>query len=560
MGKAASIQFDSRKSYSAAQGNEPERRGWNEETYRLKNLDQNNRYDWSRHHLNFEVTKGGKVITLGSHETALSSRLYDRLHELGWKEYKQGADNAPNCIIDLVFSGDRDIMRKMAFGNQNICYDLSRKNIGIQRMPEIEKWAIDTYNWCCRKYGEENVIGFQVHLDETNPHAQVQVIPVAKKKQRGRLKFGEERMTKDTVSYYGLVGDTRKERNAYLENLHTEYHLQVGYKYGLERGKFYADLTEEEKKRRKKGHLSKEDLDRENKQQKLLKDQKLSIDENSKTLDELNMQIKRTETKIKSLSTMVHNLEQVQQQLEPMTQEHDELSAKLKQRMAQLESAKNNLADLEVEKDRLLNDIVGLQQEKDTTEEKLKTVENKIKERKQELERIEDKIEELLDQKAEVRHEYDDILRAINRERNKLDEMSVTRFVEEAQAQGWREFATEVQQRFGNIDDYRQSLSGEEKEWFENFYDSFLDGSVIEDAAQRGAEIIAVTAALYMGSVEQAINFAETRGGGGTSPDNNWGRRPDEDDDTFRGRCFLMARKMMRPPRRSQQQSRGPKR
>ena len=142
-------------------------------------------------------------------------------------------------------------MRKMAFGEQDVPYDLSRKNINVKRMPEIEKWAIDTYNWCCRKYGEENVVGFQVHLDETNPHAQAQVIPVAKKKQRGRLKFGEERMTKDTVSYYGLVGDTRKERNAYLENLHTEYHLQVGYKYGLERGKFYADLTDEEKKRRK---------------------------------------------------------------------------------------------------------------------------------------------------------------------------------------------------------------------------------------------------------------------------------------------------------------------
>ena len=257
---------------------------------------------------------------------------------------------------------------------------------------------------------------------------------------------------------------------------------------------------------------------------------------------------------------MVQNLEQVQRQLEPMTQKYDELSAKLKQRMIQLECAKNDMADLEVEKDRLLNDIVGIQQDKDTTEEMLKTVDNKIKERKQELERIKDEIEELLDEKAEARHKYDDILRAINREQNKLDEMSGTRFIEEAQAQGWREFATEVQQRFGNIDDYRQSLSGEEKEWFENFYDSFLDGSVIEDAAQRGAEIIAVTAALYMGSVEQAINFAETRGGGGTSPDNNWGRRPDEDDDTFRGRCFLMARKMMRPPRRSQQQSRGPKR
>ena len=80
------------------------------------------------------------------------------------------------------------------------------------------------------------------------------------------------------------------------------------------------------------------------------------------------------------------------------------------------------------------------------------------------------------------------------------------------------------------------------------FYDDFISGSILEDAAERGAEIIAVSAALYMGSIEQAMNFAQSRGGGGSTPGTDWGRKPDEDDESFRSRCFHMARMMMRPP------------
>ena len=544
MAKAASIQHDGRKSYTAAQGNEPERRGWNEDTYRVKNLDSNNHYDWSRHNLNFEVTTGGKITALGSHSTPLTNRLYDRLHELGWKEYKQGADNAPNCIIDLVFSGDRDIMRRMAFAEQDVCYDLSRKNTNVQRMPEIEKWAIDTYNWCCRRYGAENVIGFQVHLDETNPHAQAQVIPVAEMKQRGRVKPGEERKKKATVSYYGVVGMTREDRKNYMESLHTDYHLQVGYKYGLERGKFFADLTEEEKKRRKKGHLDKEDLDRENKQQALLKQQEKIIGENAMTLAELNRQIKSAETKIKGLNTMINNLEMYQQQLEPMTQEYEELAAKLQKRQLQLDSAKNELAKLEDEKDQMLSNIVEFVEEK--------------KQEKMELEKVKDDIEGLLDRKAKAQHQYDDIRRAINRDKPTLE----GRVIRDFQAMGWQIAVAESKATLDILDDYARSLSQRPmaQYQFNQATEMAFVGNILGEMATRGNEIAAVAGALYLGFVDNAIEFSQTHGGGGSSPDDDWGRKPGEDDEAFKTRCFGMARLMMRPAGKSQQQSRGPKR
>ncbi len=57
-----------KKSFSAQMGNEAERRDWDEKRYHSKNAEteKNNHYNFSRKHLNFEITKGCKVMPLGS--------------------------------------------------------------------------------------------------------------------------------------------------------------------------------------------------------------------------------------------------------------------------------------------------------------------------------------------------------------------------------------------------------------------------------------------------------------------------------------------------------------
>ena len=51
----------------------------------------------------------------------------------------------------------------------------------------IYDWALDTYRFACEKWGEENVIGFDVHCDETSIHANVQTVPVEQVRKRGRI-------------------------------------------------------------------------------------------------------------------------------------------------------------------------------------------------------------------------------------------------------------------------------------------------------------------------------------------------------------------------------------
>ncbi len=280
-----------KKSFSAQVGNEAERRGWDENVYRLKNADRdkNNHYNFSRKDLNFEIFKGGKVVPLGSNSIPLHECVQARLDELGFKPYMdakhpdQVSKNSPNCTVGMIFSGDHDVLQRLAFGGQNIDTanpDADHSHITLQL--GIYQWAKDTYDFACRKWGEENIISFAVHCDETSIHAHVQTIPVEKVKKRGRIgskyvnknnpdivlstkewralpKEERDNYTKQTaskdsveqVSYAKVWGETRKAKSEYLSQLHTDYHKEVGCKYGLARGIPYNELSEEEKRGRK---------------------------------------------------------------------------------------------------------------------------------------------------------------------------------------------------------------------------------------------------------------------------------------------------------------------
>ena len=275
------------KSFSAAEGYEPERRGWDENTYRLKNQDTNNHYDFSRNHLNFEINGKGEIVSLGSNPVPLHERLQKRLDELGFKPYKDkdnplgNSDNSPNCTVGIIVSGDHRVLTRLAFGDQDVDFTLQKSNAHIVLKQGIKDWAMDTYHWACDRWGAENIIGFDVHLDETTPHIQIQTIPVAKTKARGRAsikyvhkddkskalsqkewkKLPEEirgdfvrtvveRREKECVSYARVWGEDKYAVGRTYYQMHTDYYNEVGHKYGLERGDNISMLPSEERRER----------------------------------------------------------------------------------------------------------------------------------------------------------------------------------------------------------------------------------------------------------------------------------------------------------------------
>ena len=255
------------KSFGTAEANENERH-WNDDKIDRKNQDSTNHYDKTRMKLNFEIGPDGKVHPLGYQEKSLEVRLQERLTELGWKPFKPDSKIQPNCCAKFIFGGNHDRTLEMAFETQTVNLEKGADNSHLQRCPEIEQWAKDVYDWCAKRYGQENIIGFQVHLDESSPHIHALIVPVGQRAKSGR----------ECVMWSAKFGKTRYEYGQILREMHTSLYDEVGSKYGLERG----DSIEG----RNVSHLSKRDYIR-----------KLSKD------------AKQAEKAVKGLQTMIRKLE-----------------------------------------------------------------------------------------------------------------------------------------------------------------------------------------------------------------------------------------------------------
>lgn len=253
----------------------------------MKNQDKNNHYDFSRKQLNFEINSKGQIVPLGSNPVPLHERLKQRLDELGFKPYKDknnplgNPDNSPNCTVGIIVSGDHDVLARLAFGDQDVDYTIRRSNAGIRLQQGIKDWAMDTYQWACRRWGAENIIAFDVHNDETTPHIHIQTIPVARTKARGRasvkyvrkddktkvlsqkewkklpeklraeyIRTEQERREKESVSYARVWGEDKYAVGRTYHQMHTDYYNEVGRKYGLERGEDISILPVEERRGR----------------------------------------------------------------------------------------------------------------------------------------------------------------------------------------------------------------------------------------------------------------------------------------------------------------------
>ena len=241
------------------------REGWTEETYQKKNQEMGNHYNFSRSSRNFELTQGGHFAFLSdSRHVPIKQRLDARLSELGFHYYKEDSKNAPYSCVDIVVGG----------GHNRMCE--------IDRNLKIGQWALDNYNFFADKFGEDNIISFCVHMDETTPHAHVLAIPTALKKQRGRIKSGAARKEKEVVSFKAHFGDLSKanSRKAAFQRWHDDYYNEVGKKWGFERGRDLDSMSPEE--RAEHQHLHKNDLGMRNRLRAEIK----ALQEYSKLLSE----------------------------------------------------------------------------------------------------------------------------------------------------------------------------------------------------------------------------------------------------------------------------------
>lgn len=490
------------KSFGTAEANENERH-WNDDKIDRKNQDPTNHYDKTRMKLNFEIGLDGKVHPLGYQEKSLEVRLQERLTELGWKPFKLDSKIQPNCCAKFIFGGNHDRTLEMAFGPQTVNLDKGADNSHLQRCPEIEQWAKDVYDWCTKRYGQENIIGFQVHLDESSPHIHALIVPVGQRAKSGR----------ECVMWSAKFGKSRYEYGHILREMHTSLYEEVGSKYGLERG----DSIEG----RNVNHLSKRDYIR-----------KLSKD------------AKQAEKAVKGLQSMIRHLE-----------------SKILSYNQQLEKAEQELASGKVTLDRYESQKTDIQKLIAEYQNKLEEKAGKLHAKEQELEQLTKDAAKARSVVQPFRnHKVDFTPPRITEKvplfgtgkwverQNQHIEKSFTEIVRKIESLYRNDAAKQVanaQQNiladFGELFQLRNDVKSltENNDNLKSTLETILDQ--LANPSLR-TKIFTIADAL-IGGTPIAVSPG---GGGGSTSDLPWdGRRPDEEEEAYRRRCLLHASRMV---------------
>lgn len=353
------MDFKPVKSVDANVSNEHQR-NWSNELFERKAKNPDHNYDRSRTALNFQVGPGGVITAVDK-----SRRIGDRVEEIIKKHLRPDArvTTISNRAVMVVFGGNRERMREMAFGSQDF-HEHEETNGHLIRKPEIERWAKDIYGFVCREFGEENVASFIVHLDETGPHAHCVFVPLTAD---GRL-----------CSKEVLGGKNKIEVQQHMRDLHTRL-AEVSRKYGLDRG---DDIQVTSARHRSTAEYNR-DLHRENAQLGTL------ISEKSGQLSQLEDQIKKAETRVKGLTTMIANLESQEAEL------NDEI-ARLE---SDIENCSGDVSELRCR-------IASLESQLESTGQKLADKRDKLKTADRQLTELLDELDSLSEKRDNAQSEY----------------------------------------------------------------------------------------------------------------------------------------------------------
>ena len=238
-------------------------------------------------------------------------------------------------------------MRKLAFGDQKVNYEagFSEDNINLKRMPEIEEWTKDIYAFMSDRYGEENIIGFYVHLDETAPHIHCTMMPI----RDGKFAFRDI-----------FAGANKYEFSARMRELHSAL-ATVNERWGLNRGNAIASDGSTR-------HVSTEEYRR------MLTEWSVNtlsdLEDKQRKIDELRKQIAIAQRRVKGLTTMIENL----------SAERIRIEAEIAALNAQLTTDKENHEAILCQISKLKDKLTTTQQKLADKEEKLRDADHTLAE------------------------------------------------------------------------------------------------------------------------------------------------------------------------------------
>ena len=480
----------SKERISGAESNEQQRK-WSKDFLQKKADHPLKNYDPTRTHLNFEVTRGGKIQAIDT-SMSIDEKMNKILQERGIKNpnERENAKRKNRIIAQIILGGNRQRMRELAFGAQLVVYSKGANNSHITRSKDIEKWAVDVYKSVAKHFGEENIISFYVHLDELNPHIHCTLLPIDEKTNR--------------ISWKSKFGNTKDEGLKILQDLHSSFYEEVGMKWGLDRG---SDVSETGAKHRSTSEYERDLINH--------------VKELEDTKEGLQKQIAKEERKLKSFTTMIANL---QERKTAIQEEIDQIAKQFGEDGIDSEKLENRLKKLNKEMESVRQKLADRQKMLDNTNALLIEAREKLAE----LKNVEATTTERVNQ--------------LKREHAQMANLVKNDYIDKAE----REFANIRGTYYKMLDDSFASvidhLDHDQKET--------LHEAGYFDLKEEGEKVINCATLLAINFIKEAVTYSESHGGGGSSSLSGWGRKKDDDDERWWQRCIRQAAAMMKPGRK----------
>ena len=291
-----------------------------------------------------------------------------------------------------------------------------------------------------------------------------------------------------------FAGKDKFEYSERMKQLHTDFFAEVNTKWGMSRGSSISETGAR--------HRTTEEYRR------MLSEECTTIEENidrhQKVLSELQSDIRLAERRVKGLTTMVENLEKSKAEKE----------AQLSAAESELKANKGDAALLAVQIQTLEKELNGIDKRLADKQEKLQAADRQLSDLKENMDAIQERTEELKGEAYKYSHDV----------HSKVDSLLKDVLLESV------------------VSEYRNAsaqLGVPERQLF--------DDTLVQSISEQGTEVMHCATLLFLGMVDDATTFAETRGGGGGGSDLKWGRDDDEDNRAWALRCMRMASRMMRP-------------
>lgn len=291
-----------------------------------------------------------------------------------------------------------------------------------------------------------------------------------------------------------FAGKDKFEYSERMKQLHTDFFAEVNTKWGMSRGSSISETGAR--------HRTTEEYRR------MLSEECTTIEENigrhQKVLSELQSDIRLAERRVKGLTTMVENLEKSKAEKE----------AQLLAAEGELKANKGDAAQLAAQIQALQKELHGIDKQLADKQEKLQTADRQLSDLKENMDAIQERTEDLKEEAYKYSHDV----------HSKVDSLLKDVLLERV------------------VSEYRNAsaqLDVSERQLF--------DGTLVQSLSEQGTEVMHCATMLFLGMVDDATTFAETRGGGGGGSDLKWGRDENEDNRAWALRCMRMASRMMRP-------------